>query len=213
MRSPPRLAARTATKPGPPSESGSTSTSSSGAASDQPAAIAAAASTADKVPPKESGPTTTRVTRSSRAGRNVRVQVTVRPMTTDDIETCREVQTRAFQAHDRAHGEPTSDPDDTAMARQRGRFHHFLAHDPAGSWVATVDDVVVGAALALRREGLWGLSLLVVDPERQGTAAGRALLQASLRHAEGATAGIILSSQDPRAIRSYAVAGFDLFPQ
>src|SRR3954471_2448726 len=134
-------------------------------------------------------------------------------MTTDDVEACREVQTRAFQAYDRAHGEPVSNPDDAAMARQRGRFHHFMTHDPGGCWVATVDDVVVGAALALRRDQLWGLSLLAVDPDRQGNGAGRALLRASLGHAAGTTVGIILSSADPRAMRSYALAGFDLFPQ
>jgi hypothetical protein len=41
-----------------------------------------------------------------------------------------------------------------------------------GSWVATIDDEVVGTALALRRDSLWGLSLLAVDPRVQSSDAG-----------------------------------------
>ena len=42
--------------------------------------------------------------------------------------------------------------------------------------MAERDGAVAGAALALLREGLWGLSLLVVDPDAQCAGAGRELL-------------------------------------
>jgi hypothetical protein len=70
----------------------------------------------------------------------------------------------------------------------------------------------VGAALALLREGLWGLSLLIVDPDHQSAGHGRELMRAALAYGADAAAGIILSSDDPRALRSYWRAGFALRP-
>ena len=139
--------------------------------------------------------------------------VSVRPLAADDVDAAREVQTRAFEEHDRAFGDPVPEVTDATVDRQRGRFRHFLTHDPAGSWVAVRDGEVVGAALALRRDGLWGLSLLVVDPAVQSRGIGRALLDASLTYADGVDTAVILSSRDPRAIRRYASAGFALHPQ
>ena len=139
--------------------------------------------------------------------------MTVRPMTLADIEATLRVQVDAFTDLDRRLGaEP---PPITDVQRQRGRLRHehFVTHDPGGSFVATVDDQVIGCAMALRREGLWGLSLLVVDPAAQSGGAGRALLDASLTYAEGCDRAVILSSTDARAMRAYATSGFDLFPQ
>lgn len=139
--------------------------------------------------------------------------MTVRPLTEDDVDAAREVQTRSFRQLDRSLGEPEWTVTDEAVERQRARLLHFRAHDPGGSWVAVDGDTVVGVALALRRGGLWGLSLLAVDPDHQSRGLGRALLEASLTYAEGCASAIILSSRDTRAIRRYAAAGFDLFPQ
>ena len=72
---------------------------------------------------------------------------------------------------------------------------------------------MVGAALALDREGVWGLSLLVVLPEYQSRGVGRALLERSLEYAGGGERGaIILASPDSRALRAYARAGFEAHP-
>ncbi len=59
--SPPSAACSTSTKPGPPSDIGTSTSSVSGSRRRQPAAIAAAASTALKVPANLSGATTTRM--------------------------------------------------------------------------------------------------------------------------------------------------------
>ena len=138
----------------------------------------------------------------------------MRLMTADDIDKAREVQVSSFSDYGRQHGEeiPTEVPAD-AIERQRGRFRHFVTNDPEGSWVAEVDGVVVGTALALRRESLWGLSLLAVEPSYQSHGVGRRLLDATLGYADGVATAVILSSEDPRAMRAYAVAGFDLHPQ
>ena len=139
--------------------------------------------------------------------------MTLRPLALDDVDAAREVQTRAFDAHDRGFGYPVHPVDDEVIERQRGRFRHFLTNDPDGSWVATLDGAVIGLALALRRGDMWGLSLLAVDPDVQSRGVGRRLLDAALAYADGADTAVILSSRDPRAIRSYASAGFDLHPQ
>lgn len=140
----------------------------------------------------------------------------MRPLEAADVDAARGVQNAAFAPLDAAL-DPGFDPAvadrPDVVERQRRRLLHFLTHDPAGSWVAEVDGRVSGVALALRRGDLWGLSLLVVDPEVQSRGVGRRLLDASLRYADGARRAVILSSQDPRAMRVYARAGFDLHPQ
>lgn len=92
------------------------------------------------------------------------------------------------------------------------RTRRLLETDPAGCWVAVDGDAVIGASMALVRDGVWGLSMLAVDLERHGQGAGGRLLRAALTHAEGTRAGIICSTEDPRATRLYARAGFDLRP-
>src|SRR3954470_23926137 len=99
----------------------------------------------------------------------------------DDVEAVRTVQEAAFARPD----EPPRATTDEVLQRQRRRIHHFLEHDPAGSWVAELQGQVVGVALALRRAHLWGLSLLVVDPQVQSRGIGRLLMDAALRSAEG----------------------------
>jgi len=100
-------------------------------------------------------------------------------------------------------------PPETALVR----FNHLLERDPGGSWVAEAGGAVVGAAVAIDRDGLWGLSLLVADPRHQSAGMGRALLARALEHGDGGRRGaVILASSDPRALRVYARAGFTPHP-
>jgi len=97
-------------------------------------------------------------------------------------------------------------------ARSLRRILHLGETDPGGAWVAERDGEVAGIALALVREGIWGLSLFAVAADVQGRGVGRRLLEASLRHGDGARGHVILSSTDPAAMRRYARAGFELRP-
>lgn len=99
------------------------------------------------------------------------------------------------------------------VARFHRRARHLARHDAAGCWLAVSDDgEPVGTALSLRREGLWGLSLLAVLPGAQGAGVGRALLERALAYGVPALRGMICSSEDARAVRMYRLAGFRLHP-
>jgi GNAT superfamily N-acetyltransferase len=98
-------------------------------------------------------------------------------------------------------------------ARRRGRITHVLETDPGGAWVAADrDGVVVGVALALLREGVWGLSLFAVHQALQGRGIGRRLLDACLDYGRDAHGRMILSSENPKAMRRYAHAGLSIRP-
>jgi GNAT superfamily N-acetyltransferase len=102
--------------------------------------------------------------------------------------------------------------DREAAQRWVERIEHPLATDPRGAFVAERDGTVVGVAEAIRRERLWCLSLLAVRPGMQGVGAGRALLERAMSYDDGTDCGLIVSSNDHRALRLYARAGFSLRP-
>jgi GNAT superfamily N-acetyltransferase len=133
-----------------------------------------------------------------------------RPLLPEDAPAVHEVAKAAFADLAVRTGHTPPPPPDDAGAHLRIR--HVARTDPGGAWVAEADGRIAGAALALLREGLWGLSLLVVDPAHQKQGAGRALLERALRHGAGAHGQVILSSDDPRALQTYARAGLTLFP-
>ena len=94
------------------------------------------------------------------------------------------------------------------------RIHQLIERDPGGAWVTERDGQLVGAALAIDRDGLWGLSLLVVDPGApvRRASAGSCWRARSSTPAAGAAAAIILASPDARALRAYARAGLRAAP-
>jgi GNAT superfamily N-acetyltransferase len=140
---------------------------------------------------------------------------TLRPMAPEDAAAVDGIARRAFtDLEERLGGPVRPAPPRTpeALAAALGRIRHLASTDPGGAWIAERDGVAIGAALALRREGLWGLSLLVVDPGVQSGRVGGRLLAEALAYGDGARGGVILASEDPRALRLYAKAGFALHP-
>ncbi len=126
-------------------------------------------------------------------------ELSVRPMREADLTAAADVSAAAFDIDFQ-----TAD----GGVRWARRVRHPLVHDPGGAFVAELDGRIVGVGQAIRREQrLWVLSLLTVDPQAQSSGAGRALLDATLTYAEPTDAGMVVSSNDPRAIRLYAMAG------
>jgi GNAT superfamily N-acetyltransferase len=93
------------------------------------------------------------------------------------------------------------------------RTHHFLATDPDGCWVAEDESGMLGFATSIRRELMWCLATYAVRPALQGQGIGRPLLEAALQHSRGCLRGMLSASSDPKAVRRYRAAGFDLHPQ
>jgi GNAT superfamily N-acetyltransferase len=128
-----------------------------------------------------------------------------------DVIPVRELMIAGFEDLARRMNEPAQPPGDPARAYVRLR--RILTSDPGGSWITRDGDgELTGVALAIMRDGVWGLSLLVVRPDRQSEGVGTALLRRTLEYGAGARGGIILASADPRALRAYSRAGFDLHP-
>jgi GNAT superfamily N-acetyltransferase len=134
----------------------------------------------------------------------------VRPLEPRDIDAVHNVMTAAFGDLSRRMGEPPEPEGPIGVSRVR--IGRCLATDPGGAWVAEQGGEVVGSALAIVREGVWGLSLLVVRPDAQSDGAGRELLARSWEYGAGARGWIVLASRDPRALRSYARLGLELHP-
>src|SRR5439155_22435682 len=89
----------------------------------------------------------------------------LRPMTEADVAAVHEVAMLAFEDLAARKGQEPDRRPDPAVAHIRLR--HLLGTDPGGSWVAESDGGIVGCALGILREGVWGLSLLVVRPDAQ----------------------------------------------
>jgi GNAT superfamily N-acetyltransferase len=134
----------------------------------------------------------------------------IRPMRPEDAPAVVTSSDAAFADLDRRHGLPPTPPGDPARAR--ARVTHILATDPGGGWVAERDGEIVGSSLALVREGVWGLSLLAVRPDAQSSGAGRELLALAVDYGRDARGGMIMASDDQRALRAYSRAGFELHP-
>jgi len=130
----------------------------------------------------------------------------IRPLQPEDIPAAREIGERTLPAP------PEIDPAQRVRF-SLARWSRFLEADPAGAWAADDDEGrIIGCGLASVRDGIWGLSYLAVDPDRQARGVGRALLDACLAHGRDARGGLIQSSVDPRAMRLYATSGFDAVP-
>jgi GNAT superfamily N-acetyltransferase len=130
----------------------------------------------------------------------------IRPLLPDDVAVCRQVTLDALASI------PVEMPPNTPenIARGQARIAHLQRTDPHSAWVAEEDGQVVGCALALVREGMWFLSLLMVDPRFQSRGLGRELLDATLTTATDRS--WILATAAPAALRRYRHAGFDLIP-
>ena len=93
------------------------------------------------------------------------------------------------------------------------RMAMMLRTDPEGAFVALAeDDQVIGGAAAIARGELWVLSLLSVNPHIQSRGTGRALMEAALGYRPELENRLIMSTNDPRAMRLYWQAGFELHP-
>lgn len=131
-------------------------------------------------------------------------------MRESDVDAAHEVSYESLREAGTRYGWHMPEQDDASRERGHQRIRQCLEHDPDGAFVADRAGEVVGVALATRRGPLWFLSLLAVQTASQAQGIGRELLSASMRTLDGV--GLICASDDPKALRRYRRAGFDLSP-
>lgn len=139
--------------------------------------------------------------------------VTVRPMTVDDIDAVAEVvRVAAIWEYEQAGAEPP--PPHTPEQRERARAgtRRFIELDGPGAWVAEQGGEIVGMAEAVRRGDFWGLAMLFVHPDSHSQGIGRRLIDKTLEYAEGSRVRMIMTSEDPKALRRYSAAGLSIHP-
>ena len=143
--------------------------------------------------------------------------VRIRPMTADDAPAAErltaigfhELDTRMFR---RSWPDPQIRPPERG-ANWVNRTRHLVGTDPGGSWVAERDGEMLGVVVSFVREKMWLLASYAVVPEAQGLGLGKALLAPALEHGRGCLRGMLNASSDPKALRRYHAAGFQLRPQ
>jgi GNAT superfamily N-acetyltransferase len=138
--------------------------------------------------------------------------VTIRPMLPDDVSAARAAAAEALQD---LHPEqqPTEEQERDQIASGHARAAHLQRTDPGGCWVAELDGEIIGTALSLIREDVWGFSLFGVRPAHHGIGIGSRLYAPALAYGARTRGGIILSSLHPAAMRRYALSrGYRLIP-
>lgn len=141
----------------------------------------------------------------------------IRPMTPDDVPAAERLSDEGFFELDTRMRRVT-DPQpqrrsDAHRAVWIQRTSHFVRTDPGGCWVAEDGARLVGIATSFRREVLWCLATYAVLPGHQGRGIGKPLLAAAMHHGRGCTRAMLSASSDPRAVRVYHQAGFEMHPQ
>jgi hypothetical protein len=101
---------------------------------------------------------------------------------------------------------------DALSRRARARIKRSIETDPGGCWAAEQSGRLAAVAVALVRDGIWVLSLLMVAPDRQSRGMGRTLMSRALEYGAECRGGLIAASPDPRALRLYGTSGFALHP-
>lgn len=121
-----------------------------------------------------------------------------------------EAATRSRRASDPPTQRRSVSRSENWIARTEG----FLTTDPEGCLVAYDSEGLAGFATSARREdALWFLCTFAVRPGLQGRGVGKRLLHAAMAYGSDCPRWMLSASDDPKALRRYRLAGFDLHPQ
>lgn len=94
------------------------------------------------------------------------------------------------------------------------RTEGFLTTDPEGCFVAYDSEGLAGFATSARRDhALWLLCTFAVRTGIQGKGLGKRLLEEAMAYGSDCPRWMLSASDDPKALRRYRLAGFDLHPQ
>lgn len=143
--------------------------------------------------------------------------VGIAPATTEQVDQVQDLAREAFDDLAVREGRPSEPLSDQTRVFYAANDRYVHRTDPDGFLAATDGDGgLQGVAKAYVRgagpAAVWGLSLLVVRPSRQGTGLGSDLLRAALATAPTGCRRVFFASRDARALRAYARSGHVLLP-
>jgi GNAT superfamily N-acetyltransferase len=135
--------------------------------------------------------------------------ITLRPARSDDLTACVGVWHTGLTEYGLKVGRPPMPPAFGPLLKLLG---HLLATDPDGFWVGVEDGPgaegpAVAFASALRREHVWFLSMLFVQPGYQERGLGRRLLSHVLSGTDGAVHATCTDSAQPISNALYSRFG------
>lgn len=130
-------------------------------------------------------------------------------MTAADLPAALYVRKYAFESVLRAEGR---EPPPWNPAVDHSQLH-ILTTDPAGSFIAEIDGLVVGFSQGFVRGDIWFLAQLFVHPEVHARGIGRELLRQAMQYGRDAGCSVIsvVSTSSPVAQSLYMRAGMFTF--
>ena len=133
------------------------------------------------------------------------MRITFRAMTDADLSVARYIGREAMESLERSQG---GEPQPWLPSEPR-TLRHLLRTDPGGAWIAEINDVAVGYAMALARGDIWFLSQLFVQPDQHGHGIGSELLRRAQEYgrSEGARVYSVVASTSQAAHALYMRAG------
>jgi GNAT superfamily N-acetyltransferase len=133
-----------------------------------------------------------------------------RRMTARDVDAALGVMQASEGALPRTYPPPA--PDASLPERKTRLLTKLLAVPGTSAHVAAVGDKIVAMVAAVRQDDVWGLPTLFVAPGYHGKRIGSSLLAAARETASDAAYNLIVSSTDPKAMRSYSSLGLSITP-
>lgn len=132
-------------------------------------------------------------------------KLTIRPMRESDLGVASYIGRDAMNWLRRSQGEDTQPWQPSQPLAQR----HLLRTDPDGAWIAELNGVPVGYAMAFVRGDIWFLSQLFVQPDQHGRGIGAELLRRAQDYgrASGARVFSVVASSSRVAHALYMRAG------
>lgn len=137
------------------------------------------------------------------------MNVQIRLMKQEDVETCGRICYEAFKSISERHNFPPDFPSPEAAA---GLLSQMLSRDDIYSVVAVADGRVVGSNFLWETAVIAGVGPITVDPDVQNGAIGRRLMDDVMRRArERRFAGVRLvqAAYHNRSLSLYTKLGFD----
>lgn len=137
----------------------------------------------------------------------------IRPMQPGDLPAALDVMDHAMDAVFRRNGRAVHTHTEHERVRALHALTRTLAENAPGCFVALDGEgALIGMAMSTLRAQRWGLALLFVAPHAQGYGIGTLLLKRAAKYGHGCPHRVIVSSEDPGALRLYLGFGLNAHP-